>query len=54
MVFGTNGEEMAKTVKIERELFEAMLSKMLNAKPVSLAIIAKSKKNPSRTHRKAA
>ena len=45
---------MVKTVKIERELFEAMLSKMMNAKPVPLAIIAKSKKNPSRIHRKAA
>jgi hypothetical protein len=39
---------MARTVKIERELFEAMLRKMINAKPVPLAKIPKSKKNLSR------
>jgi len=42
------GEEMARTVKVEKELFEAMLRKMINAKPVPLAKIPKSKKNLSR------
>jgi len=41
------GEEMARTVKVEKELFEAMLRKMINAKPVPLAKIPKSKKNLS-------
>ena len=39
---------MARTVKVEKELFEAMLRKMINAKPVPLAKIPKSKKNLSR------
>jgi hypothetical protein len=39
---------MARTVKVERELFEAMLRKMINAKSVPLAKIPKSKKNLSR------
>jgi len=42
------GEEMARTVRVEKELFEAMLRKMINAKPVPLAKIPKSKKNLSR------
>jgi hypothetical protein len=45
---------MAKTVRIEKEVFEAMLRKMINAKPVPLAGIPKSKKNPSRIREKAA
>ena len=48
------GEEMAKTVKIEKELFEAILSKMVNAKPPPLAKIAKFKKNLSKIPEKAA
>ena len=39
------GVEMARTVKLEKELFEAMLRKMITAKPVPLARIPKSKKN---------
>jgi len=50
----TYGEEMAKTVIIEKQVFEAMLSKMINAKPVPLAKIPKSKKNLSRIRKKAA
>jgi hypothetical protein len=42
------GEEMARAVKIEKELFEAMLRKMINAKRVPLAKIPKSKRNLSR------
>ena len=42
------GEEMARTVKVEKELFEAMLRKMINAKRVPLAKIPKSKRNLSR------
>ena len=45
---GLPGEEVPRTVKIERELFEAMLRKMINAKPVPLAKIPKSKRNLSR------
>ena len=43
----SSGEEMARTVKLEKDLFEAMLRKMINAKPVPLAKIPKSKKNLS-------
>jgi hypothetical protein len=43
-----HGEEMPKTVKVGQELFEALLQKMTNAKPVPLAKIRKSKKNLSR------
>ena len=39
---------MPKTVKVGQELFEALLQKMTNAKPVPLAKIRKSKKNLSR------
>ena len=42
------GEEMARTVKLEKDLFEAMLRKMINAKRVPLAKIPKSKRNLSR------
>jgi hypothetical protein len=45
---GMSGEEMARTVKLEKELFEAMLRKMINAKRVPLAKIPKSKRNLSR------
>jgi hypothetical protein len=48
------GEEMPKTVKIEKEVFEAILWKMVNAKPVPLAKMPKSKKNLSRIREKAA
>jgi hypothetical protein len=47
------GEEMAKTVKLEKEVFEAILWKMVNAKPVPLAKITKCKKNLSRIREKA-
>ena len=40
---GLPGEEMPRTVKIERELFEAMLRKMISPKRVPLAKIPKSK-----------
>ena len=45
---GLPGEEMPRTVKIERELFEAMLRKMINTKRVPLAKIPKPKRNLSR------
>ena len=45
---GLPGEEMARAVKIEKELFEAMLRKMINDKRVPLAKIPKSKRNLSR------
>ena len=44
----SSGEEMARTVKLEKDLFEAMLRKMIDAKPVPLAKIPKSNKNLSR------
>jgi hypothetical protein len=45
---GLPGEEVPRTVKIERELFEAMLRKMISPKRVPLAKIPKSKRNLSR------
>ena len=45
---------MAKTVKLEKGFFEAILWKMVNAKPVPLAKIPKCKKNLSRKREKAA
>jgi hypothetical protein len=54
MINAACGEEMAKTVKIGRALFESILSKMVDAKPLYIAGIAKSKKNLLGTRKKAA
>jgi hypothetical protein len=54
MINAPCGEQMAKTIRIGRELFESILSKMVDAKPLYMARIAKSKKNPLRTTKKAA
>jgi len=42
------GEEMAKTVRVEKKVFESALRKMISTKPVPLAKISKSKKKLTR------
>lgn len=39
---------MAKPVKVEKEVLEATLRKLINAKPVPLAKVPKSKKKPAK------
>jgi hypothetical protein len=54
MIAAACGEEMAKTVKIGKALFESILSKMIGAKPLAFNGTAKSKKNLLGTRKKAA